>query len=100
MWAFYPESNQRTLEEMDLLFVSLPALERMMKYPQLTPKAAPVPWTWTAEANFKRLKAEHPELAHDASVARVRNKSFSAMQEEGQVKQSLKVEQLLQEGKL
>jgi hypothetical protein len=31
VWALYPESNQRTLEEMDLLF------------------AAPTPWVWDAE---------------------------------------------------
>jgi hypothetical protein len=48
VWAFYPESNQRTLEEMDLLF------------------AADTPWTWDAEANFERLKKENPEIAHDA----------------------------------
>ncbi|CZT43464.1 probable transporter (major facilitator superfamily) [Rhynchosporium secalis] len=44
VWALYPESNQRTLEEMDLLF------------------AADTPWVWDAEKNFARLKAEHPEL--------------------------------------
>jgi MFS family permease len=44
VWAFYPESNQRTLEEMDLLF------------------AAPTPWVWDAEATFARLKAEQPGL--------------------------------------
>ncbi|CAM1503498.1 Fc.00g010890.m01.CDS01 [Cosmosporella sp. VM-42] len=44
VWALYPESNQRTLEEMDLLF------------------AADTPWVWDAEANFARLKAEQPEL--------------------------------------
>ncbi|KAH8746374.1 general substrate transporter [Diaporthe sp. PMI_573] len=44
VWALYPESNQRTLEEMDLLF------------------AAPTPWVWDAEKTFKRLKAERPEL--------------------------------------
>ncbi|KAK8061064.1 hypothetical protein PG997_015285 [Apiospora hydei] len=44
VWALYPESNQRTLEEMDLLF------------------AAPTPWVWDAEATFKRLSDERPEL--------------------------------------
>ena len=48
VWALYPESNQRTLEEMDLLF------------------AAKTPWVWDAEKNFARLKAEHPEIAHAA----------------------------------
>lgn len=44
VWAFYPESNQRTLEEMDLLF------------------ASPTPWVWDAEKTFARLKAEQPDL--------------------------------------
>ncbi len=44
VWALYPESNQRTLEEMDLLF------------------AAHTPWVWDAEKNFARLKMEHPEI--------------------------------------
>lgn len=57
VWALYVETNQRTLEggegrctltaEIDLLF------------------AAPVPWAWAAEANFTRLKAEHPELVRE-----------------------------------
>jgi hypothetical protein len=34
VWAFYPESNQRTLEEMDLLF------------------ASPSWWNWEAEKNL------------------------------------------------
>jgi hypothetical protein len=45
VWALYPESNQRTLEEMDLLF------------------AAETPWVWDAEKKFARLKEEHPEIA-------------------------------------
>ncbi|RSL48843.1 hypothetical protein CEP53_009383 [Fusarium sp. AF-6] len=40
VYALYPESNQRTLEEMDLLF------------------AAPTPWAWDAEKTFARLKEE------------------------------------------
>ena len=48
VWALYPESNQRTLEEMDLLF------------------AADTPWVWDAERNFKRLKEENPDLVHAA----------------------------------
>ncbi|KAI1859959.1 uncharacterized protein JN550_011770 [Neoarthrinium moseri] len=44
VWALYPESNQRTLEEMDLLF------------------AAHTPWVWDAEKTFARLKAEQPDL--------------------------------------
>ncbi|KAK1676529.1 putative MFS monosaccharide transporter [Colletotrichum godetiae] len=41
VWALYPESNQRTLEEIDFLF------------------AADSPWTWDAEKKFKELKTEH-----------------------------------------
>lgn len=48
VWALYPESNQRTLEEMDLLF------------------AAPTPWVWDAEKTFAKLKAERPELVSAA----------------------------------
>lgn len=48
VWALYPESNQRTLEEMDLLF------------------ASPSPWAWEAEKTFARLKAERPDLVHAA----------------------------------
>lgn len=47
VWALYPESNQRTLEEMDLLF------------------AADTPWVWDAEETFARLKAEMPQVAHE-----------------------------------
>ena len=53
VWALYPESNQRTLEEMDLLF------------------AANTPWNWDAERNFARLKEEHPELVQTARVGSV-----------------------------
>ena len=48
VWALYPETNQRTLEEMDLLF------------------AADSIWTWDAEKNFARLKQEHPDLVEAA----------------------------------
>ncbi|KAL4861486.1 hypothetical protein BDV12DRAFT_203959 [Aspergillus spectabilis] len=44
VWALYPESSQRTLEEIDLLF------------------AAKAPWVWAAEANFARLMAENLNL--------------------------------------
>lgn len=44
VWALYPETNQRTLEEMDLLF------------------ASPSPWVWDAEKTFARLKAEQPAI--------------------------------------
>ncbi|KAI0873352.1 general substrate transporter [Hypoxylon argillaceum] len=50
VWALYPETNQRTLEEMDMLF------------------ASPSPWVWDAEKTFARLKAEQPviQAAKDA----------------------------------
>ncbi len=48
VWALYPESSQRTLEEMDLLF------------------AADSWWNWDAERTFARLKAENPDLVNAA----------------------------------
>jgi hypothetical protein len=50
VWALYPESNQRTLEEMDLVFASDSI------------------WTWEAEKNFARLKAENPQLVQAAKT--------------------------------
>lgn len=48
VWAFYPESNQRTLEEMNLLFAS-------------------DSWfNWEAEKTYARLKEENPELIQAA----------------------------------
>lgn len=44
IWALYPESNQRTLEDMDLLF------------------AADTPWNWDAEETFARLKEENVDF--------------------------------------
>ncbi|KAL1984670.1 hypothetical protein VTN96DRAFT_8796 [Rasamsonia emersonii] len=49
VWALYPESNQRTLEDMDLLF------------------AADSVWNWDAERTFARLKAENPDLVQGGS---------------------------------
>ena len=48
VWALYPESNQRTLEEMDLLF------------------ATDSWWNWDAESTFARLREENPELVQAA----------------------------------
>lgn len=48
IWALYPESNQRTLEEMDLLFASDSI------------------WTWDAERDFAILKEQNPELVQAA----------------------------------
>lgn len=42
VWALYPESSQRTLEDMDLLF------------------ASDSWWVWDAEKTFARLKDENP----------------------------------------
>ena len=53
VWALYPESNQRTLEEMDLLF------------------SAPTPWNWDAERNFRRIREENPELVQAARAGSV-----------------------------
>ena len=50
VWALYPESNQRTLEEMDFLFASNSW------------------WNWDAEKEFARLKEEHPELVQAAAA--------------------------------
>ncbi|KFY30910.1 hypothetical protein V493_01545 [Pseudogymnoascus sp. VKM F-4281 (FW-2241)] len=47
VWALYPESNQRTLEEMNLLF------------------AASAPWTWSAGKKFKELKEERDAAGLD-----------------------------------
>ncbi|KAG0649043.1 MFS general substrate transporter [Hyphodiscus hymeniophilus] len=44
IWALYPETNHRTLEEMDLLFASKSI------------------WVWDAEKNFALLQEQNPEL--------------------------------------
>ncbi|THH33353.1 hypothetical protein EUX98_g809 [Antrodiella citrinella] len=44
VWALYPETANRTLEEMDLLF------------------ACDSPWVWDAEAHFKKMKATNGQL--------------------------------------
>ncbi|KAI5298957.1 GTPase-activating protein [Ascosphaera pollenicola] len=43
VWALYPESSQRSLEDMDMLF------------------AADTPWAWDAEVVFRELKAQQEE---------------------------------------
>ena len=48
VWALYPETNQRTLEEMNLVF------------------AADSIWNWEAEKNFAILKEENPNLVQAA----------------------------------
>jgi len=59
VWALYPESNQRTLEDMDLLF------------------AADTPWNWDAERTFARLKAENAGLVQ-TSTSRKNSMDFEA----------------------
>ncbi|EPQ55990.1 general substrate transporter [Gloeophyllum trabeum ATCC 11539] len=46
VWALYPETANRTLEEMDLLF------------------ASKSPWVWDEEAHFKKLKEANPQVEH------------------------------------
>lgn len=48
VWALYPESNQRTLEEMDLVFASDSI------------------WAWDAERNFAKLREENPQLVQSS----------------------------------
>lgn len=51
VYSLYPESNQRTLEEMDWLF------------------SANKPWAWEAEKNFRRLKEQNPQMVRTGSFA-------------------------------
>jgi hypothetical protein len=53
IWALYPETSQRTLEEIDLLF------------------SADSIWNWEAEKNFQKLKEEGvvPEQMRRSSAA-------------------------------
>lgn len=44
VWAFYPETANRTLEEIDMLF------------------ASKSPFVWDEERMFAKLKAENPAL--------------------------------------
>ena len=48
VWALYPETNQRTLEEMNLVFASDSI------------------WNWEAEKNYKILVEENPDLVQAA----------------------------------
>ena len=50
VWALYPETANRTLEEMDLLF------------------ASKSPFVWDMERNFARLKAENEQVGHVGHV--------------------------------
>lgn len=48
VYCLYPETANRTLEEMDLLF------------------AHKSPWVWSAEKEFLRLKQENPDMIQAA----------------------------------
>lgn len=48
VWALYPETNQRTLEEMNLVFASDSI------------------WNWEAEKNYRILVEENPDLVQAA----------------------------------
>ncbi|KAK4687899.1 hypothetical protein P7C73_g2219, partial [Tremellales sp. Uapishka_1] len=71
VWAFYPESNQRTLEEMDLLFAS-------DSY-----------FAWKAEENFERLKLVNPEIVHNAQHGKAIN-DIEAIEEKNFARGGLK----------
>lgn len=53
VWALYPETNQRTLEEIDLLFASDSI------------------WNWEAEKNFSRMREEGVLDVHHNSIGDV-----------------------------
>jgi hypothetical protein len=57
VWALYPETNQRTLEEIDLLFASDSI------------------WNWEAEKNFARLRDENGLGATTATARDIENVS-------------------------
>ncbi|RMZ23355.1 hypothetical protein D0859_12608 [Hortaea werneckii] len=80
VWAFYPESNQRTLEEMNLVF------------------AADSVWTWDAEKHFSKLKEQNPDLVRaarrgssvgEAQMGSVRRLSVEENEKEGARRVSL-----------
>ncbi|TFK48172.1 general substrate transporter [Heliocybe sulcata] len=50
VWALYPETANRTLEEMDLLFASKSI------------------WVWDEEAHFQKLKAQNPQVEHAHAI--------------------------------
>lgn len=67
VWALYPETNQRTLEvSADACLLELGQMLILGQEMDLV-FAADSWWVWDAEANFKRLKAEDPDLVIAAS---------------------------------
>lgn len=69
VWALYPETNQRSLEEIDLLF------------------STDSPWVWEAEKNFKLQKEQNPDL-----VLRTGSRQGSVMDVEKNVVEGTHVE--------
>lgn len=76
VWALYPETNQRTLEEMNMVFASDSI------------------WNWEAEKNFKILKEQNPDLEnttrrkqsiidHEMGIETHRNGSLATKEEIG-----------------
>jgi hypothetical protein len=57
VWALYPETNQRTLEEIELLFASDSI------------------WNWEAEKNFARLREESGHVPTSRSQADIEHGS-------------------------
>ncbi|TKX22683.1 sugar transporter-like protein 19 [Elsinoe australis] len=68
VWALYPETNQRTLEEIDLVF------------------ACDSIWNWDAEKHFAKLREENPEIVDAARRTSIT--SVTADMEKGREKSS------------
>lgn len=64
VWALYPESSQRSLEDMDMLF------------------AADTPWAWDAEVVFKDLKTQQEEALNAADEKAAVRMGYSSTGEE------------------
>lgn len=65
VYCLYPETNQRTLEEMNLVFASDSI------------------WTWEAEKNFAILKEQNPQLVQAARLGSKADMEMGRMDSEG-----------------